>query len=105
MLRIALLAVSLGLLAPQVSFAQSIEGVWRMVEVEVQGGPNPQVITGAQIQPSLFILTEGHFAYLIDNSAEPRPALQDPTDAQIVESIAPLVFAAGTYQFDGSHTG
>ena len=102
MLRMAVLAVSLALLAPQVVLAQSIEGVWRMVEVEVQGGPNPQVFTGAQIQPSLFILTEGHFAYLIDNSAEPRPALQDPTDAQIVESIAPLAFAAGTYQFDGS---
>ena len=60
--------------------AQSIEGVWRMVEVEVQGGPNPAVYTGAQIQPSLFILTEGHFAYLIDNSRERRPARQEPTE-------------------------
>lgn len=102
MLRMAVLAISLALLAPQVALAQSIEGVWRMVEVEVQGGPNPVVFMGEQIQPSLFILTEEHFAYLIDNSREPRPALQDPTDAQIVETIAPLVFAAGTYQFDGS---
>ena len=102
MLRIAVLAVTLALLAPQVALAQSIEGVWRMVEVEVQGGPNPAMFTGAQIQPSLFILTEGHFAYLIDNGRERRPARQDPTDAQIVEAIAPLAFAAGTYQFDGS---
>ncbi len=100
MVRIVLLAGCLALLAPQVTLAQSIEGVWRMVEFEVEGGPNPAVFT--PVQPSLFILTEGHFAYLIDTSAERRPALQDPTDAQIVESIAPLTFAAGTYQFDGS---
>ncbi len=102
MLRIALLAVSLALLAPQVSFAQSIEGVWRLVEREVQGGSNPRMESGSLIQPGLFILTEGHFAYLIDNGTEHRSAVQEATDAQIVESINPLAFAAGTYQFDGS---
>jgi hypothetical protein len=102
MLRIALLAVSLALLAPQVSFAQSIEGVWRLVEREVQGGSNPRMESGSLIQPGLFILTEGHFAYLIDNGTEHRSAVQEATDAQIVESISPLAFAAGTYQFDGS---
>ena len=90
------------LLTPVVASAQSIEGVWRLVETEVQGGPNPTVFRGAQIQPSLFILTGEHFAYLIDNSRERRPTLQQPTDAQIVELISPLAFAAGTYQFDGS---
>ncbi len=102
MLRIALLAVSLALLAPQVSVAQSIEGVWRLVEREVQGGPNPRMESGSLIQPGLLIYTEGYFAYLIDNSTEPRPVLQQPTDAQIVALINPLAFAAGTYQLDGS---
>ncbi len=102
MLRIALLAVSLALLAPHVSLAQSIEGVWRLVEREVQGGPNPRMESGSLIQPGLLIYTEGYFAYLIDNSTEPRPVLEQPTDAQIVALINPLAFAAGTYQLDGS---
>ena len=102
MLRIALLAVSLALLAPQVALAQSIEGVWRLVEREVQGGPNARIESGSQIQPSLFILTEAHFAFLIDNSTEPRRAIQQATDAQIVALINPLAFSAGTYEFDGS---
>ena len=102
MLRIALLTVSLALLAPHVSLAQSIEGVWRLVEREVQGGPNPRMESGSLIQPGLLIYTEGYFAYLIDNSTEPRPVLEQPTDAQIVALINPLAFAAGTYQLDGS---
>jgi len=102
MLRIALLAVSLAFLAPQVALAQSIEGVWRLVEREVQGGPNPRMESGSLIQPGLLIYTEGYFAYLIDNSTEPRPVLEQPTDAQIVALINPLAFAAGTYQLDGS---
>ena len=102
MFRIALLTVSLALLAPHVSLAQSIEGVWRLVEREFQGGSNPRMESGSLIQPGLLIYTEGYFAYLIDNSTEPRPVLEQPTDAQIVALINPLAFAAGTYQLDGS---
>ncbi len=102
MFRIVLLTVSLALLAPQVSVAQSIEGVWRLVEREVQGGPNARIESGSLIQPGLLIYTEGYFAYLIDNSTEPRPVIEQATNAQIVASINPLAFAAGTYQLDGS---
>ena len=102
MFRIVLLTVSLALLAPHVSLAQSIEGVWRLVERDFQGGSNPRMESGSLIQPGLLIYTEAHFAYLIDNSTERRSVLQEPTDAQIVASINPLAFAAGTYQFDGS---
>ncbi len=90
------------LMTPVVASAQSIEGVWRLVEREVQGGPNARTESGSLIQPGLLIYTEGYFAYLIDNSTERRPILQQPTDAQIVALINPLAFAAGTYQLDGS---
>ena len=98
----SLLLLSVLTLIPGVAAAQSIEGVWRLVEREVQGGANPRMESGSLIQPGLLIYTEGYFAYLIDNSTEPRPVIEQATDAQIVALINPLAFAAGTYELDGS---
>lgn len=90
------------LLTPALGAAQSIEGVWQMVEREIQGGDDPGIETGAQVQPGLLFYTEGYFAYVLDNADATRAALDDYTDAQVVEVVTPLAVAAGTYEFDGS---
>ncbi len=51
----------------------SIVGVWRMVEREIQGGSNPRIESGSQIQPSLLIYTEGYFMWALVLGTEPRP--------------------------------
>ena len=55
MVRCLTLVTVMVVLAPLVAPAQSIEGVWRMDEREFQGGTNPRVESGAQVQPSLLI--------------------------------------------------
>lgn len=89
------------LLTPVLGAAQSIEGVWRMVEREIVGGDNQGVESGDMIQPSLLIFTQGHFAWLLDLADSPRVAIPEATDAEIVAIITPLSIAGGTYQFDG----
>ena len=103
MLRTALLAVSLALLAPQVSVAQSIEGVWRGTEVEVVGGPNAGVTQ--LTNPRLLIYTEGYFMWSFELGQDPRPMLPPPaetSDAEFGQVAQQYASAAGTYTRDGA---
>jgi hypothetical protein len=91
------------LLAPAASAAQSIEGVWRLVEREVIGGDDPRVESGGQIQPSFVIYTASHFTYVINGALSPRlPLTLEPTDAELGAVMRTFTAAAGTYGFDGS---
>ena len=103
MLRIALLAVSLALLAPQVSLAQSIEGVWRGTEVEVVGGPNAGVTQ--LTNPRLLIYTEGYFMWSFVFGQDARPMLPPPaetSDALFGQVAQQYGSTAGTYTRDGA---
>ena len=81
----------------------SLEGVWRMVEREFQGGPDPRIESGSQIQPSFLIYTEGYFMWSVVLGTEPRPVLGDsPSDAEIGKVARLFNSAGGTYELDGS---
>ena len=83
--------------------APSMQGVWRMVEREIQGGADPRIESGSQIQPSFLIYTEGHFMWAVVLGTEPRPVLGDsPSDAEIGKVARLYNSAAGTYELDGS---
>ena len=84
---------------PVVSSAQSIEGVWRMVEREVRGGANPRIESGSQVQPSFLIYTEGYFMWSFLTGTGPRPFLgESPSDAQLIAVWQQYNTAAGTYE-------
>ncbi len=81
----------------------SIEGVWRMVEREVQGGLNPRIESGSQIQPSLLIYTEGYFMWALVLGTESRPVPDgSPSDAEIAKAARLYNSAGGTYELIGS---
>ena len=105
MVRCLILVTVMVVLAPLVASAQSIEGVWRMVEREFQGGTNPRVESGAQIQPSLLIYTDGYFMWTIIGGTEPRPVLTGtpPVSDEEIGRVARFYnSSAGTYELDGS---
>ena len=102
MLRIAMLTLSLALLAPQAVLAQSIEGVWRGTETEVVGGPNAGVTPHAN--PWLLIYTEGYVMWAFDTATEPRQVLEGDgpsSDAEIGSVTRFYNSVAGTYERDG----
>ena len=77
---------------------QSIQGMWRLVEREVQGGPNEGVYP---VQGGILVYGTSHFAWALDMAPEERPVFEEPTDAQVVESIQFYTSTAGTYELDG----
>ena len=86
-----------------VDSGESIYGVWRLVEREIQGGSNPRIESGSQVQPSILIYTEQYFSWNFVLGTEPRPLLDDsPTDADIGAVARLYNSAAGTYELDGS---
>ena len=76
---------------------QSIQGVWTLVEREIQGGPNPRIETGLQIQPSLLIYTEGYVMWAFVTGTEPRPV-----DATLAEAAHHYISAGGGYELVGT---
>ena len=80
-----------------VSPGQSIEGVWTLVEREIQGGPNPRVESGSQIQLSLLIYTEGYVMWAFVTGTEPRRV-----DATIGDAARHYASAGADYELDGS---
>ena len=101
-----LLVIALAVvLTPLAASAQSIQGVWRMVEREVQGGDNPRMESGSQIQPSLLIYTENYFMWTIMGGTEPRPILTGSppaSDEELGQVVRRYNSSSGTYEFDGS---
>ena len=86
-----------------VESGESIQGVWRLVEREIQGGANPRMESGSQVQPSILIYTEQYFSWQFVLGTEPRPLLDDsPSDADIGAVARLYNSAAGTYELNGS---
>ncbi len=101
------LLVALSIFAcAQPSSAQSLEGVWRIVERT--DSEFPQNTGTGRI--SLFVLTEKHYAVLVVQSNQPLPQVEvatpgAPTDAEKLALYERMnLFAAngGTYEFDGT---
>ncbi len=81
----------------------SIQGVWRLVEREIQGGSNPRIESGSQVQPSILIYTEQYFSWEFVLGTEPRLLLDDSRSDADIGGVARLYnSAAGTYELDGS---
>lgn len=95
---VALVVGLLALSAPTTQ-AQSIEGIWQIVEVEVQGGPNAGTYPA---QGGLLVYGERHFAWVLDLNEEPRPPIESPTDAQMAANLQLFTAVSGTYELDGS---
>ncbi len=103
MRRIALLTVSLALLAPQVASAQSLEGVWRGTAVRTIGGPNDGQVTSFD-RLRLLIYTDSFFMWAFETSTGPRSPLSPPnetSDAEFGEVARQYASVAGTYMRDG----
>ena len=111
--RTALVVLLLALLSPA-AHAQSpsgIQGVWKTVEVQVVGGPNPRTITP---QPGIYIFTRGFYSILTITSDTARTAIPQSqgrgnaqTDAQklaLYEHWSPFTANSGTYTITGNNT-
>ena len=103
MLRIATL-LTVALVTPALASAQSIEGVWRMTEIEVIGGPNAGVNPASQVR--LLMYTKSHFMWAFDNGAPSRTPLSGPgadaSDAEWGRFARQYQSSGGTYRLDGS---
>ncbi len=106
---LAVVALSIPLALVAQSNAGSIQGVWKVAEVQVIGGNNPRTITAPQ--PALYIFTKGHYSILSINGDKPRTVVPPPaagaplTDAQKIAAYdhwAPFTANAGTYTIKGS---
>jgi hypothetical protein len=87
--------------APAPLSGQSIQGVWRLYETEVRGGPSPGT---RPLQDGYLVFTGRHYSWTLDTSGAPRPpASSTPaTDAEVRRGLAGFLGAAGTYEFDGT---
>lgn len=98
MRRIAMV-MALGLMTtPVPGSAQSIQGVWRLMEREVQGGPDAGVY---EVQGGILVYGDSHFIWALDMSPDPRPVYESPNDSEVVESIQMYTSTAGTYELSG----
>jgi hypothetical protein len=90
---------------------QSIQGVWRLVEVTIT---NPIVQydqlpkgTHTNVQPALLIFTGKHYSVVVDTAAHPRPVTPfkvagQPTAEEAIARWGPLVANSGTYEVAGN---
>jgi len=86
-------------ITPIESSAQSIQGVWKMVEREVQGDANARIESGSQGQPSFLIYTEGYFMWSFLTGVEARPFLSEsPSDSELIGVWQQYNTPAGTYE-------
>ena len=107
---LAIVVLSIPLTLAAQSNAGSIQGVWKVAEVQVIGGNNPRTISAPL--PALYIFTKGHYSILQINGDKPRTAIQPPapgspppTDKQKIELYdhwAPFTANAGTYTVKGT---
>jgi hypothetical protein len=86
---------------PAAASAQSIEGVWKISEVVIGGGPDQGRHT-ADVQPSLIIYTNSHYSTMIVRTWEPRPMLSNnPTNEERGRVFSPFTANSGTYVVRG----
>ena len=84
------------------ALAQSIQGVWKVVAINVDSGPQKGRHT-TDVQPSLFIFAGHHYAMMFLTSFAARPMLSDSlTSEEQLAVFAPFVANAGTYTLKDS---
>jgi len=94
---------SASLTALEGELSPTLQGVWTLVEVEIQGGDNPRIVSGSQIQPSLLIYTDQYVSWAFVLGTEPRPLLgYDASDEELGAAARRYASASGTYERDGS---
>ena len=110
-MRIAITALALLLLVPELSLAQAkspLHGVWRVQEVVVTGD---RASTATKAQPGLWIFTAGHYSALFIAGPDRRPQFEgsgEPVKPTQAEKAARydqwqlLTAQSGTYQVQGS---
>lgn len=88
----------------------TLEGVWKVVEVRISHGKD-SIVTDSSPQPSLMIFTKRYYSVLAIRGGNPRAAVEpakDPqnlTDAEKIaryESWRQFVANSGTYDIKGS---
>jgi hypothetical protein len=84
------------------AFGQSLEGVWKPVQVVVDSGPDRGRHT-ADVQPGLVIFTKGYYSMTYVQGFKARDVPSDSaSDAQLAMSFLPFTANAGTYKRTGS---
>lgn len=88
--------------APSPVLAQSLEGVWKPVEIVIDSGPNRGRHT-TDVQPGLLIFTKRHYSLMFVQGFKARPLPSDSaSNEQLGLLFLPFTANAGTYQRTGS---
>ena len=89
------------MLSAQSTAKKPIEGVWKVVEIVVTGAG---ASTSSNPQPSLLILTRGHYSQVGVSGDKARTLYkaEAPTDAEKVAAFDSFFGNAGTYEVNGS---
>ncbi len=80
-----------------------LEGAWQLIEVTTTG---PDDGTTYDLQPALYLFTDGHYSITRVTSVTPRPEFRDPANVTPSEALAvwgPLQSQAGTFQIIGEN--
>ena len=81
---------------------QTLEGVWKPVEVVVDSGAS-RGRHATDVQPGLLIFTKRHYSTIFVQGFSPRPQLSDSaTNEELGRVFSPFTANAGTYQRGGS---
>lgn len=82
--------------------AQSLDGAWRQVEVEVMDGPNAGT-TDVEENGSLWVFSDGYFSLnaITPNAVRPDPS-DDPTREERSRLFRTYAALAGSYELEGS---
>ena len=82
--------------------AQSLEGVWKPIQVVVDSGPNRGRHT-ADVQPGQLIFTRHHYSMVFVQGFTARPVPSDSASAEELGRLfIPFTANAGTYVRKGS---
>ena len=81
---------------------QSLEGVWKPVQIVVDSGPDRGRHT-SDVQPGQLIFTKHHYSMLFVQGFKARPIPSDSaSQEELGRAFLPFTAQAGTYQRKGS---
>lgn len=96
LMKVAASLVVVGIAFPGSAQAQSLKGVWRVVEVTDADGK-----VNAKPEPGLYIFTDRH--YSIQRVTQPRgPLPEKPTEKDTATAFGPYTANSGSYQVKGT---
>ena len=111
---LTLVALVFVLMPMSAQSTQSIQGVWRVVEITIPDSAGRRDPFGAfpagthtNSQPELMIFTGRHYSRTTDTAAQPRPTTPyktpgKPTLEELLAEWGPFVANAGTYEVSGT---